>query len=703
MAAGKPCIATAWGASLAFLNDGNAWLAAPRQLVPVGDAACRENLYLSPEHRWADPDPAQVSELLRRAASNVVERLTKGQQALQDAVSRWTPRHTAAAIAERIEALRSDRPRPLAPPNKTVLAVSGGRLSSSLEKVAAGLRTTSVAKRPSAVAPAPVVPAPSTATTDSVLSVRWEGSQFVHHSLAHVNRALCLRLAKMGHDLSIRPFEPDQFGPGDDPDLSILTKLHNAPLEGPCQVHVRQTWPPNLEAPAQGKWVVIQPWEFGSPPVDWIAPFRDQVDEIWAYTECVKRVYVEAGIPESQVRVVPLGVDTESFRPGLKPLPGLERDGRLTFLYVGGTIARKGFDVLLNAWRQAFGPSDNVRLVVKAMGGDTFYKGQTGEAMVREINASGKSAPVVYFDQDLSPVNLPRIYASGDVLVHPYRGEGFGLPIAEAMASGLPVVVTRGGASDDFCGENESWGISAKRVPVPGGKVGPFETVVPPWWLEPSVEELAETLRKIAKDEAGRKAKGEAARRRILSGWTWDHAARAAESALREIAAKPVARRDGGKSSDVPNAQLNASDEAALTGLNKILFRAEAAAARGEMGEAESATREAVQAHPDQPLAWLARAMILRGLKKFPAASESVLKSIALKESPEALLESVLIHRLCGQDARAKVAEKTLKGSHSAWLAATRALYNAKGQSWPLDSPAKAVKKSVAPPLKGRR
>jgi glycosyltransferase involved in cell wall biosynthesis/tetratricopeptide (TPR) repeat protein len=700
MAAGKPCIATAWGASLSFLHDGNAWLAAPRELVPVGDAACRENRYLAPDHRWADPDPVQVSELLRRAASNVVERLNKGQVARQDAVSRWTPHRTAQAIAERVEAMGSGKPRALP---STLGIVSGGRLSSSLEKVAAGLRTTSATTRTPTSARGPAVRGASKIETDSVLSVRWEGSQFVHHSLAHVNRALCLRLAKLGHDLSIIPWEPDQFAPGADPDLALLAQLHKAPLEGPCQVHVRQTWPPVLEAPAQGKWVVVQPWEFGSPPTEWIAPFRDQVDEIWAYTEYVKRVYVEAGIPEHMVRVVPLGVDADLFRPGLEPLPGLERDGRLTFLYVGGTIARKGFDVLLNAWRQAFGPSDPVRLVVKAMGGETFYKGQTGEAMVRELNASGTSAPIVYFDRDLSPADLPRVYASGDVLVHPYRGEGFGLPIAEAMASGLPVVLTRGGAADDFCGEDESWGVPARRVPVPGGKVGPFETVAPPWWLEPSVDHLAETLRKVAKDEAGRKAKGESARRRILSGWTWDHAARAAESALREIAAKPIARREGGKPNGVPTVPQNAAAEAALVDLNKILFRAEAAAARGELAEAESATREAVEAHAEQPLAWLARAMILRGLKKFPGASEAIQKSISLKESPEALLESVLIHKVSGQDSRAKAAEKILKGSHSAWLASTRALYGAKGQPWPLDPPAKSVKKSAAPPLKGRR
>ena len=114
-------------------------------------------------------------------------------------------------------------------------------------------------------------------------------------------------------------------------------------------------------------------------------------------------------------------------------------------------------------------------------------------------------------------------------------------------------------------------------------------------------------------------------------------------------------------------------------------------------------TREAVEAHPDQHLAWLARAMGLRGLRKFPSSIEAVQKSLALRESPDALLESVLIHRSAGQESQAKLSAKRLKEQHGGWLAATRALYASKGQPWPLDPPRKNAKKSNSPSLKGRK
>jgi glycosyltransferase involved in cell wall biosynthesis len=57
---------------------------------------------------------------------------------------------------------------------------------------------------------------------------------------------------------------------------------------------------------------------------------------------------------------------------------------------------------------------------------------------------------------------MPGLYAACDSLVHPSRGEEFGLPIAEAMACGLPVVVTAGGAADDFCDDRTAYRIPAR-------------------------------------------------------------------------------------------------------------------------------------------------------------------------------------------------------------------------------------------------
>ena len=148
----------------------------------------------------------------------------------------------------------------------------------------------------------------------------------------------------------------------------------------------------------------------------------------------------------------PNGVDLERFAPDGPALRAADGAGAAcTFLFVGGTIWRKGIDVLLAAWARAFGPDDDVRLVVKDFGVDGAYRGQTAGDEVRALAARDDVAPVTYLTEDLPADELPALYRAADVVVLPYRGEGFCLPALEAMACGVPVIHTGAGPTGEFC------------------------------------------------------------------------------------------------------------------------------------------------------------------------------------------------------------------------------------------------------------
>ena len=214
----------------------------------------------------------------------------------------------------------------------------------------------------------------------------WEGSQFVNHSLALVNREMCRSLAKLDDiELSLVPYEPHQFDASADPvKYSTIAKLLNHRLSAPTDVHIRHQWPPNFTPPKEGHWVMIQPWEFGALPKDWVEPMRSQVDELWVYSNYVREVYINSGIPASKVFVVPLGVDYENFHSQAKPNT-LNTEKTFKFLFVGGTIPRKGIDVLLDAYTSAFNRADDVCLVIKDMGVGTFYSGQSATDRIMAI------------------------------------------------------------------------------------------------------------------------------------------------------------------------------------------------------------------------------------------------------------------------------------------------------------------------------
>ena len=192
------------------------------------------------------------------------------------------------------------------------------------------------------------------------MRVAWEGDPHGLHSLAIVNRALCRALLDRGHDIRLIW---DSAQPGRQSKANELHSMNGWPRgsdlgrrAGPAAgLACGHQWPPNLEPTAEGRWVLMQPWELAAYPKTWL-PALQTLDEVWAYSRSVRDCYLDAGMPESRVQIIPLGVDPEVFRPGLEPLTGSGElgsgdwgspGGKFRFLFVGGTIFRKGIDVLL--------------------------------------------------------------------------------------------------------------------------------------------------------------------------------------------------------------------------------------------------------------------------------------------------------------------------------------------------------------------
>jgi glycosyltransferase involved in cell wall biosynthesis len=371
---------------------------------------------------------------------------------------------------------------------------------------------------------------------DSPIRVAWEGTQLVHHSLALVNRELCLRLARRpGFELSLVPYEPDRIGVDEDPRFRLLKDLERRPLDG-VDVHVRHQWPLNLHPPKQGRWVIVQPWEFGSIPRSWHEAMKFGADEIWVPGTFNKACYVESGIPEEKVHVVPNGVH-EAILTEPSPFP-LRTRKAFKFLFVGGTIPRKGIDILLDAYATTFSAKDDVCLVVKDFGAASFYQGQTFGAMIRELQSRTGAPEIEYITEELSFTQLRDLYHACDCLVHPYRGEGFGLPIAEAMACGLPVIVPDRGGASDFCTPETAVLVRSERRNLPAGALGELETVASPWWLEVDRKELRERMRAAYEDPTALRPIAEAGRTRVRDAFTWDRAAELAAARIEALAGR---------------------------------------------------------------------------------------------------------------------------------------------------------------------
>jgi glycosyltransferase involved in cell wall biosynthesis len=519
MAMGIPVLATNWGGNTEYMTPENSFLV-EADVVDVPERGWRE-IVTYKGHRWAEPRRESLVEQLRRIVDDRPEAMRRAKAGQETVVTRYSREAVGALIRQELERIQTGR--------------QGEREKGGISR--------------SQSLPVPPSPSPS-------FRLRWEGSQFNWHSLGLVNREICLALLQSGRvDMALWPFEGPEFAADQVPRYLPLAERVFAPLSGRADVHVRHFFPPRFERPDEGKLVLIQPWEYGSLPHRWVEPIRQNVDEVWCYSQYVREVYRASGVPVEKLQVIPLGVDPSTFNRTAAPYvftdePGAETSGLrflagepvrdpFVFLFVGGTQHRKGTDILLEAYRRAFSTYDDVCLVIKDTGTKTVYRYGNEKEKILGILTETYHAPMIYFDDDLSPRRMAGLYRRAHCLVQPYRGEGFCLPAIEAMACGTPAIVPAGGPTDDFIDETVGWRMPAERKPHGNGRIGEWDCVGETWMLEVSVDTLARTMRAVYADRVGVKRRGEAAAARAHSGWTWQHTAEAILKRL-EALAEPV-------------------------------------------------------------------------------------------------------------------------------------------------------------------
>ncbi|MCG3210039.1 MAG: D-inositol-3-phosphate glycosyltransferase [Anaerolineae bacterium] len=554
MACGLPVIATRWGGSLEFMTADNSLLLNFDELVNIDE---RMEIPFYRGQKWAEPSPAHLVELLRAVFANPQQAQAVGRQARADMVANWQWPAIAGIAARRLAQIETEL------------------------------------RQPPAAEP---------------VSVVWEGSQFVTHSLALINREVAIRLGQDSQiELSLLPFEPHQFGPEADPRFAVIANHLNRPLSQPAQVHVRHQWPPSFTPPAAGHWVVIQPWEFGSLPKQWVQVFASQVDEMWVPSNYVRDSYIRSGIPAERVFTVHNGLNLDQFRPTAPPYP-LKTRKKFKFLFVGGTILRKGIDILLEVYSRTYSADDDVCLVIKDMGGDSFYQGRNARQHIEQLQAQPGAPEIEYIGAILSDAELAGLYTACDCLVHPYRGEGFGLPIAEAMASGLPVIVTGHGAALDYCHPGNAYLIPAREVRLPEKRIGDWETVDWPWWAEPDAAALQLLMRRVLNNPTDAAAKAKVGMAEVRANFSWDKMAAAIKDRLLVLRNQPIRRHA-------------ATPAGAVETMQRLLQPGQAALEAGNLPAAAEAFRQVAEANPKFAAAFVAWGSTLQALGRLAEAA----------------------------------------------------------------------------------
>jgi len=218
----------------------------------------------------------------------------------------------------------------------------------------------------------------------------------------------------------------------------------------------------------------------------------------------INDIHTDMGVSRDRMRLVPVGVDPELF----KPLPQVSRQPGRLITTASADVALKGLSYLLEAMAKLRTERD-IRLTI-------IGKPRPGHSM--DLIESLGLKPYIDFVSGVPDERIVELYAEAELAVVPSLYEGFSLPAIEAMSTGICLVATDGGALPEVTGTD-----GETVLQCPAG----------------NADALAATLRRGLDDAELRQRVGLAGRERVVSRWSWRHCAELTVDQYREVLEMP--------------------------------------------------------------------------------------------------------------------------------------------------------------------
>lgn len=372
-----------------------------------------------------------------------------------------------------------------------------------------------------------VLPENSQRTPDNYWQI--EGPFDSSYSLAIVNRELAKSLARQ-RPLRIRSRE----GQGDfamnpgflqaEPDFAQWQSRE--PIQSP-EVVMRNCYPPYLDDMA-GDLRVLHSygWEESGFPAEYVAEFNRKLDLITVVSSFVGKTLRDNGV-SVPIAVVGNGADHLSQVAAAKLAAKWQEQLKgFCFLHISSGFPRKGLDALLAAYAKAFRQHDAVTLVIKTFANPH----QTVLPMLADWRQRDPEFPhVVVIDEDLPDAEIRAWYQRCDAFVLASRGEGYGLPLAEAMLERKPVITTAYSGQVDFCDAT-----TAGLVDYRFARAESHFTGLHSAWVDPDIDDLARQLRALV-DQPVNPAQLDRAQQRIAEQWRWSDVAERTIQAVEQV------------------------------------------------------------------------------------------------------------------------------------------------------------------------
>lgn len=363
------------------------------------------------------------------------------------------------------------------------------------------------------------------------LQAYWCGPAHDASGYGKMSRQCVEGLSKKGVDVELDLFKI--------PDFRCSVQISDA-LSSACQTKVNDSAPkvwaimPPSFLPGKSKKILYTMMESKGLTKSFAARCNN-ADEIWVPSKFCMEVFSDAKL-KPYLYHIPLGVDTDLYKKIEKPnrnLFGIETKS-FCFISVFGWSLRKGCDVLFRSYLEEFTKDDDVTLILVSR-----KDGSSSEYKINDIRNDIKSyikqycpnpsrhPNIVHVGDAMSEDKLPHLYNMAHCFFLPSRGEGFGLPYAEAGACELPVIATRCCGQMDFLNDDNSYLADIGGYDIGSQQIRDLSSYYEgqPFAVlnKKTVDQLKDHMRDVVNNYSKAQSKGLLLRKNIVDNFQWKH------------------------------------------------------------------------------------------------------------------------------------------------------------------------------------
>lgn len=262
-------------------------------------------------------------------------------------------------------------------------------------------------------------------------------------------------------------------------------------------------------------------------PAEWVRQCNE-MDEVWVPSAFNVQTFKDSGV-KVPIQIVPLGIDLKYFYRADRVKQNAQNK-KYVFLSVFEWVNRKAPELLLQAFDRAFTDRDDVVLICKITNADPSVNIKHEIEKMGLKSTGGKIE--IFENLNLTSSEMAELYRHADCFLLPTHGEGWGMPILEAMACGLPVIATGWSAQMDFFNSDIGYPIDVKAL-IDADHLNPYYNGFK--WALPDEEHFVHLMRYVYEHREDAKEKGRLASEEVRSKWTWNNAANVIFNRIKDV------------------------------------------------------------------------------------------------------------------------------------------------------------------------